>query len=144
MRRTMTLLVLLLAGVVGFALWVRLAPDDVARWHVALALVPGEEAGPVLRGMTGGAIAFLPAADPAEALARLARVAAAAPRTRLLAGSAEEGRMTWVARSALWGFPDYVTAEVAPGGLRLWSRLRYGRGDMGVNLARLQDWLGRM
>jgi uncharacterized protein (DUF1499 family) len=61
-----------------------------------------------------------------------------------LAGSVEEGRMTWVARSALWGFPDYITAEAGPKGLAVWSRLRFGRSDLGVNRARLEDWLARL
>ena len=50
------------------------------------------------------------------------------------------GRISWVPRSALWGFPDYTTAEVRPDGLYTYARLRFGRGDMGVNAARLQAW----
>ncbi|NEY89269.1 DUF1499 domain-containing protein [Tabrizicola oligotrophica] len=140
------LLVLLLAGLFGLAAYVRLAPDDPARWHVALAEIAGEAeaVSPVIRQVPGGAVAFLPAADPAAALARLAEVAEASPRTRRLAGSLDEGRITWIARSQLIGFPDYISAETTDRGLRIWSRQRYGRGDLGVNLRRLTDWLGRM
>jgi hypothetical protein len=45
------------------------------------------------------------------ALARLDEIALATPRTTRLAGSPDEGRITWITRSALWGFPDYTTAQ---------------------------------
>lgn len=146
MSRSRGLLVLLLVGLFGLAAYVRLAPDDPARWHVAMAEIAGEAAAvsPVIRQVPGGAVAFLPAADPAAALARLAGMAEASPRTRRLAGSPAEGRITWIARSRLIGFPDYITAETTERGLRIWSRQRYGRGDLDVNLRRLTDWLGRM
>jgi hypothetical protein len=131
----------LLACFVGMAAYVRLAPDVVARWHQPLeemATAAGIVSEP------GGARAIVPVADGRAGLARFAAVAEASPRVRLLAGSVEEGRMTWVVRSVVWGFPDYVTAEAAPGGLRVWSRLRFGRSDLGVNRARLEDWLAQL
>lgn len=142
----MALAALVVAGVAGLMAYVRLAPDEVARWHVALPPVAGEAtaAAAGLSEVPGGAVGFVPSDAPGAALQRLAEVAAAAPRTRVLAGDVAGGRITWVARSALWGFPDYITAEVAPGGVRLWSRQRYGRGDQGVNLARLADWVARL
>jgi hypothetical protein len=131
----------LLACFVGMAAYVRLAPDVVARWHQPLEGMP-TAAGIVTE--PGGARALVPMADGRAGMAQLAAVAEASPRVRLLAGSVEEGRMTWVARSALWGFPDYVTAEAGPKGLAVWSRLRFGRSDLGVNRARLEDWLARL
>lgn len=131
----------LLACFVGMAAYVRLAPDVVARWHQPLeemATAAGIVSEP------GGARAIVPMADGRAGLARFAAVAEASPRVRLLAGSVEEGRMTWVVRSVVWGFPDYVTAEAAPGGLRVWSRLRFGRSDLGVDRARLEDWLAQL
>lgn len=131
----------LLACFVGMAAYVRLAPDVVARWHQPLEGVP-TAAGIVTE--PGGARALVPMADGSAGLARFAEVAKARPRVTLLAGSVEEGRMTWVVRSVVWGFPDYLTAEAAPGGLRVWSRLRFGRSDLGVNRARLEDWLAQL
>jgi hypothetical protein len=135
----------LFACSVGMAAYVRLAPDVVARWHQPLeemATAAGIVSEP------GGARAIVPMADGRAGLARFAAVAEASPRVRLLAGSVEEGRMTWVARSALWGFPDYITAEATPAGtgasLTLYARLRFGSSDMGVNAARLRDWLSRL
>ncbi|WP_374426310.1 DUF1499 domain-containing protein [Tabrizicola sp.] len=127
----------LLAALVVFAGYVRLAPSDPARWHVAPL---GDGPWGVVVPAEGSASLRLESADARELLARLDTVALATPRTTRLVGSVEEGRITWVTRSALWGFPDYTTAEVRPDGLYIYARLRFGRGDMGVNAARLQAW----
>ena len=127
----------LLAALVVFAGYVRLAPSNPARWHVAPL---GDGPWGVVVPAEGAASLRLESADTRELLARLDTVALATPRTTRLAGSVEEGRITWVTRSAIWGFPDYTTAEVRPDGLYIYARLRFGRGDMGVNAARLQAW----
>lgn len=129
----------LLAAVVAFAAYVRLAPSDPARWHVSpQANGPWDE---VVADEGAASLRLSPAVGaPADILARLDTIALATPRTTRLAGSVAEGRITWVTRSALWGFPDYTTAEVRDDGLYLFARLRFGRGDMGVNAARLAAW----
>jgi hypothetical protein len=141
---------LLLALIGGAMAWVRLAPTDPVRWHQPLdttdeALPCGPDA--VQPGTGSARAACLRPEPPTEALARLAAVAEMTPRTRRIAGSPEEGRITWETRSALWGFPDYTTAEARPEGagtrLDILARLRFGREDMGVNAARLRDWLDR-
>lgn len=127
---------LLLALVAAAAAWVRLAPSDPARWHADPAL--GAE-GP--RSATQRLTLALP---PAEALATLAAIAESTPRTLRLSGSPQEGRITWVSRSRLWGFPDYTTAAALPaeGGTTvvLHARARFGHSDLGVNRARLAAW----
>jgi uncharacterized protein (DUF1499 family) len=81
-------------------------------------------------------------------LERLDAIALAEPRTRRLAGGAAEGRITYESRSLLWGFPDYTTvAVVREGGASvpvLLGRARFGRGDLGVNRARIERWLKRL
>jgi len=126
----------LLAALVIFAAFVRLAPSDPALWHVA-PLAQGAEGSVVAEK---GAASLRLAGDGAALLARLDDIALATPRTTRLAGSVAEGRITWITRSAVWGFPDYTTAEAGPEGLVVQARLRFGRDDMGVNAARLQDW----
>lgn len=139
---TRLLLVALALLIVGGAGYIRLAPSDPARWHVppAGAEGPPGEIVPV----KGGATLHLTARDPAALLAALDVVALATPRTQRLAGSVEEGRITWITRSQLWGFPDYTTAEVTPDGLVIWSRQRFGSNDWGVNALRLEFWLTRL
>ena len=109
--------------------YIRLAPSEPARWHVA---VPGDADVDV----PGGAVRVI-AAGP-EALAAAANYMQDLPRTRLLAGSVAEGRLTYVTRSLVFGFPDYTTLEHADGRLRAHARLRFGYSDMGVNRRRLE------
>jgi uncharacterized protein (DUF1499 family) len=109
--------------------YVRLAPSDPQRWHVA---VSGEEdvdfAGGAIRVMVTGP-GGLTAAD---AYMR------SLPRTEVLAGSPDEGRLTYVTRSRVFGFPDYTTVEYRNGRLLAHARLRFGQSDMGVNRERLE------
>ena len=134
----------LLVALVAFAAYVRLAPSDPGRWHTAPA-VEGVAGEVLVAGLNRATLRLGPEAGvPAEVLARLDAVALATPRTVRLAGSVAEGRITWVTRSALWGFPDYTTAEARSDGLYIEARSRFGQGDMGVNAARLRDWLSRL
>ncbi len=116
---------------VGFGLWVRLAPSDPARWHVAPPSEPKQ--------FSGGVNVIVP--GDMDLLRRLEQVALASPRTQLLAGSVDDRRLTFVTRSALWGFPDYTTIALTDGQITLFGRLRFGRSDLGVNAARIQGWL---
>ena len=129
-----------LIALLGLMAFVRLAPMDAARWHVPLPPQAEASAPDTVVPMTGAAALRLTSAPAPDLLARLDTVAMATPRTTRLAGSVEEGRITWVTRSALWGFPDITTAEVRDDGLHIWARLRFGREDTGVNAARLTTW----
>lgn len=141
MRRLAITVALILAGVLA---GIRLAPSDPARWHTDPALAQPGPGRFVVCG--GGDLPAVPAGP--DTLARLAAIAAATPRTKLLAGSVEAGRITWITRSAVFGFPDYSTAGLTegPGGpeLCLYARLRFGRDDFGVNGARLRGWLAAL
>lgn len=125
----------LLAVVLVLGAYVRLAPSDPARWHVKpQAAAPKDFEGGALRKVSGGV----------ETLQKIDEIARAEPRTEVLAGSAGEGMITYVSRSKLWGFPDYITVWQDEGEVFLYSRLRFGRSDMGVNRARLERWIGQL
>ncbi len=133
---------LVVALVLGFAVFVRLAPLDAARWHVDPANAPGP-------GPEGSYRVTLSVQQPpTDILAALDAIAMATPRTFRLAGSVAEGRITYVTRSALWGFPDVTTVEArstdAGTELSIFARVRFGQGDMGVNRARVASWLAEM
>lgn len=136
---------LIVALALGFAAYVRFAPSDPARWHVdpsgSYAWDHGGGWGEVIARMDG-AILRLPAQE--GGLERLDAIAMATPRSTRLAGSVAEGRITWVIRSALWGFPDYITAQQTEDGIYIDSRLRFGKSDLGVNAKRLQLWLEQL
>jgi uncharacterized protein (DUF1499 family) len=134
---------------VAFAVFLRVAPSDPVRWHVDPVTVdPPGFPGAVL--MRPGADRAGPSfdMDPQTLMAAFDRVARATPRVSLLAGSVDDLHVTYIARSAVFGFPDYVSVRALPDGdgarLAVFSRLRFGYDDMGVNAARLDDWLARL
>nr|WP_303626490.1 DUF1499 domain-containing protein [Roseovarius sp. M141] len=124
----MGLALLLLFAVCGLA-WIRLARDDVARWHrLPEGVSDRDMEGGVMRVASGD-------------LADLDGIIRAEPRTHVLAGSVECGMVTYVTRSKVFGFPDYTTVAQRGADLALYARLRYGKSDMGVNKARVERWL---
>ena len=146
-------------AVVGFAVWVRVAPLPADRYHVdpLQAEVPATpNVHRILPEATSEA-AVTPspvwAMAPGDLLAAVDAVAMATPGVTRLAGSVAEGRISYVARSRLWGFPDLVTVsavalepagEVPQSALAAISRSRFGQSDLGVNRARLEGWLAAL
>lgn len=146
MNRVVWAIVAALALVVLAMAYVRLAPVEPARWHTdPSADVQAGRAGHY-HVCTGGDRPAL--AGGADRLERLAEIAEATSRTRRIAGSVAEGRITWITRSAIWGFPDFTTAGIVetPEGLGICihARLRFGRDDLGVNRARVEGWLAAL
>lgn len=134
--RILTLVIGLgLLAILAFAAYVRLAPSDPARWHV---IPEGLEEG----NGTGYALRRIEARP--DTLAALDAIARATPRTRVLAGSVEDGMITYVTRSAVMGFPDYTTVAREGESVVLYARLRFGQSDLGVNAARLDRWLAAL
>ncbi|WP_375690624.1 DUF1499 domain-containing protein [Pseudooceanicola sp. LIPI14-2-Ac024] len=115
--------------------WVRLAPADPGQWHALPEMAMD-------RDMEGGAVRVIPAYP--DTLSRLDAIARATPRTTVLAGSPASGMTTYVTRSAFWGFPDYTTVGQRGDRVILYARLRFGRGDFGVNRGRLESWLAEL
>lgn len=133
---------LVLVAVVGGLAWIRLAPSDPGRWHLDMSAPGFQPPGNAHVFCLRPDSRYSPAGDPQDLLARLDAIALASPRTERLAGSAEAGRITWVTRSALMGYPDYTTAQVLPGqGLCVLGRQRFGSEDMGVNARRIGGWM---
>ena len=73
----------------------------------------------------------------------------ALPRTKVLAGSVAEGKITYVTRTRIAGFPDLTTVTLTQlpatgkSTLQIYARLRFGKADLGVNKARVRDWVAR-
>ncbi len=153
--KRMTLLSFLALALVAAALsaaYIRLAPSDAKHWHRDVLADRAVRAGPcadqVQASMGGAHAVCLTDLSPQQVLTRLDAIATATPRTMRLAGDPASGRITWITRSALWGFPDYTTAQArqTADGTRLdiLARLRFGQSDLGVNAARLRAWLRRL
>ncbi|QFT96225.1 hypothetical protein FIU85_02810 [Roseovarius sp. THAF8] len=129
------IIVFLVLALIALGVYVRLAPSYAEDWHdMPNGLEPGD--GP------GHAVRVVP--DDGDTLERLDGIIRDTPRTTVLAGSVEEGMVTYITRSALWGFPDYTTVARQGGQIVLYGRLRFGKSDMGVNAKRLDGWLARL
>ena len=142
------LVVLGMAGLIG----VRSAKHDPALWHVDPAdTAPTNKPNTALAAPVGSTriepdiVLKATTKTSVELLAALDGVARSEPRVEVLAGDIGSGMITYVQRSTIVGFPDYisVSAVETPAGnsLILWSRSRYGHSDFGVNRARLERWL---
>lgn len=140
MSRAMTLLALLVVCLIalglGFAAYVRLAPSDPGRWHVDPLTAPDPTSPNFARI---DRLVALPSAEAAALIAGRARVEGAVVLAEDGAGT------TWIARTALMRYPDYVSIRIIPEGegtrIVAFSRSRFGYGDRGVNRARLARWL---
>jgi uncharacterized protein (DUF1499 family) len=67
----------------------------------------------------------------------------------IVEGSVDEGMITFVARSKVFGFRDFITVKAVDeaGGvtkLSVFSRPRFNFYDWGVNAKRLDRWLGEL
>ncbi|MBK0326758.1 DUF1499 domain-containing protein [Rhodobacteraceae bacterium F11138] len=133
MAGRMTVLWVVLFVVLAGLGYIRLAPSDPAIWHD----MPADTAD---RDFANGVIRGFPAGP--DSLRRLNAIILATPRTKTLAGSVATGLVTYVTRSAVFGFPDYTTVRQFDGRVTIYARARFGRSDLGVNLARVQGWLG--
>lgn len=145
-----TALWILAALAAAAALWVRLAPADPARWHVdPVTVAPRGTPNEALLRPGGPDEAPVYDMTPAALMERLDGLALAEPRTRRIAGAVAGGYVTYVQRSWLWGFPDYVSVRALPAGegratLAIYARARFGTSDLGVNAARVARWLAAL
>ena len=141
------ILAILGIGVAAFV-YIRLAPHDITGVHAAAEpRTPGD-----YDADGGFLIVRQITADPTVVLSGVAQTALAMDRTQVLAGSADEGMITFVTRSKVWGFPDYTTASIIPAEtvdnagplLMIDGRLRFGKFDLDVNKARINAILAAL
>jgi uncharacterized protein (DUF1499 family) len=158
----LVLLTLLAVVVVGTVLYIRFASHPPEVYHVDPLTAPTPNTpnsfrvAPVVEGLdpvTDERI-DMPApfyeANPALIASALDDFALAQPETYRIAGTPEQGWMTYVQLSPTMRYPDYVSVlviEIADAGLTtvaIFSRSRFGHGDLGVNQARVKRWLGTL
>ncbi len=133
----------LLAALIGLAV-IRLIPVDTEAFHEDPALP--EKRRSEVRLIGREAPRYPVEAD--ELLAAFQRIATADFSTRLVEGSVEEGMMTFVSRSPVFGFRDFTTVKAVDeaGGakLSLFARPRGNVYDWGMNEKRSDRWLGEL
>lgn len=127
----------------GFAVWVRVAPFDEAQWHVDPVTAVETKKGSYKTELDSPGVS-----SASEALDRVRAIAADWPRTTIMFGDSVSGRISFVTRTKLWGFPDVTTVEATPTDrgvhLAIWARQRFGLDDAGVNRARVKAWVKRL
>lgn len=143
------LIIVAMFAVVGIMGYFRLAPTEAEAWHVDptdLSLSDGK--GSALVRSDGALNSPVFDETPEALLARVDAIALETPRTRRIAGSVAEGRVTYMTRSLFFGFPDFTSVTTIPSGdgaeLVAYGRLRFGSSDLGVNAERLQGWLAQL
>lgn len=72
--------------------------------------------------------------------------ALAQPRVKRIAATLQDQMITYVQRTKIIGYPDYITIKAIPVGakqskLEIFSRSRFGYSDWGVNKGRIKGWL---
>lgn len=123
---------------IAFAIWVRIAPLPAGR----LTEKPGPYE-PGTHPKMGGIKVVRPLSElPDDALTKLIAIAGATPRTTRLGEGQDPA--AFVTKSKLWAFPDIAVIWVDGENLHVQSHLVFGRGDMGVNAARVADWFARL
>lgn len=132
MRVVMAIFWVLLVLIIGLLAYIRLAPSDLARFHIVPQVAESKDLmGGVKRRVQTGP----------DGLQRLQNAALTTPRTQILAGTVAEGHITFVSRTKWVGFPDFTSAKQDGDDLLIYARQRFGRKDFGVNKARVDGWL---
>ncbi len=140
----------------AIAVWMRVVPDDATTWHVDPTTI--ERTGKpndYLVAPEGTTVAAPDAVsptfelEPSETLFLFDSIASNASRVRVVDGSLGDRNMTYVQRTGIFGFPDYISVKAVSIGegrsaLVIWSRSRYGYSDMGVNRDRVTEWLRKV
>ncbi|MRH19466.1 DUF1499 domain-containing protein [Rhodovulum strictum] len=146
MKILMYLVILLLLASAAGAVYFRKVADDPALWHVdpLTAEKPGTPNAILVRPEGGDRTAPAYAVSPEDLARAIEAVALSEPNTSRIAGSPEELWMTYVQRSRIMGFPDYISIKALPkddgATWAAFSRSRFGQSDLGVNAARLARW----
>ena len=122
---------IILFGVLN--IYVRMSKIDPQNFHLITAFKENADTTEVVfRSIASGDMATL-----------VARVQAT-PRTTRLAGQVEDGKMTFVTRSLIWGFPDITTIWQDEDKIKIHARQRFGLYDFGVNAKRVDAWLASL
>ena len=132
MRWLLVLLIVLVIAAIAGVIYVRTAAHDPARWHIDPATVT--EVNTDNEFLDSRIIAGSPDAIASTLLSEL--------DGEVLAGDLAKDWSTFVVRTPLIGYPDYVSVRMTPAAdgtrVTLFSRSRFGKSDLGANKARVQ------
>ena len=155
MRILVLLIVLLVLSLTGYALYsVRTSTHDPELWHVNPLTVPPQPspngyrvADPEMTDYAVDRPAPIYAGDAGVIATAFDTFVMGQPRIEKIAGSVEDRWITYVQRTEALRFPDYISVRfidlegTGTSTVAIFSRSRYGYGDMGVNQQRVDAWL---
>lgn len=157
MIRMIIFLIFATAGIAGWMFYhVLNVEHDVAIWHVDPLTAPQtlkphsyRLAPPALTEEFVDMPAPIYSANPTLMAKAFDDFVMRQNKTIRLAGSAEEGWMTYVQRTPSLNFPDYISVKFFDlnGGkstIAIYSRSRFGYSDQGVNEARVTSWVSTL
>ena len=126
-----------LALVAFIPLWIRFSPNPPDKWHID----------PSLKQVKNGRSyqkAFENVALDADSVFSVTP-ALNDERAKLIAGSADQGFVTYLLRTKRMGFPDFLSAKLENGVLFVYSRSRFGNAsDWGRNKRRVIAWKNKL
>jgi len=132
---------------IGFGFFIRLAPSDPGFWHVDPLTAKKGRKKNVFIQLPGEGKYPSPEFDfGAELLAhKFSELVLKNPDVSVLAGTPNDLFMTFIARTKLMRYPDYISIRfIDLGGdrstLAVFSRSRFGHSDRGVNRRRFLAW----
>lgn len=144
----MTFILVGFAAAVGVLLiYIRVAPSKARDWHEIDLPQLGVGQFPADSGFVEQRLVVN---DGMAEMALLDKIIRVTPRTVGFVGTLESGKMTYITRTAIIGFPDYTTVSVLRNEqsgrvvLQVFGRLRFGRKDFGVNRKRITGWLAQL
>jgi len=156
----LAIIILGVLGTMGFlAYTVRTATHDPAIWHQDPRTVPPSDTPNdyriAIQALTEYPVNMeAPIYDINAATLALAfdEFVMGQPRVERVAGSPQEGFITYVQRTPQLQIPDYISVRffdlegenVGRSTIAIYSRSRYGYGDMGVNEQRAKAWLASL
>lgn len=144
------LLVLVASAIVAVRILVRPATTDFIDFAEVKRSATANDALACAPGLCSAKVDLLlvPAAlSAAELAAKVKSLPGLEPRTVMVGENDAALRYVLVQRSALLNFPDTINIAIQPidashAALAIYSRSRYGKGDLDVNTKRVQRWLG--
>ncbi len=158
MKTIASLILVFVIGAVGLTLYkIRTAEHDPSLWHVdplhaIAALTPNHYrlAPAEMTDQEVDEVAPVYTGDIHDIAQAFDKFVLTQRDTVKIAGSVEENWITYVQRTPRLKIPDYISVKFIPLELpgkvtiAVFSRSRYGNGDMGVNEARVKIWMSSL
>ena len=142
-RVIMTFIAIVLVVAIVLLIYVRLAPSDINHWHQDPETIKSTGRPNDYRMAGDDTVTF--SVKQAELSQIIMDFAGLQERTELLANTNDGQLLTFVQRTKLIAYPDYITLKITPEGtgskVSMFSRSRFGYRDFGVNKLRVINWI---